>query len=217
MTARFSRSRFPPWPDSAAQSAFPCPCECPHDTFDTSTGCPACHRPGSRRLRLGGMRPGNAGTLLAHHIARQHDAGCPAQCFLQALATRIRGYIRRSHPILFRRHGSRTGSTPLLGSPPRYPFLQRPVYLCRDGAPGIPPPVRFPGTPACVRASTIWYSTKKWETRKKKNFPLRSFPGSTLHLSQTIRLFVEGHVMRTYTLPRFDTAGLTGGIGLRFS
>ena len=22
--------------------------------------------------------------------------------------------------------------------------------------------------------------------------------------------------MRTYTLPRFDTAGLTGGIGLRF-
>ncbi len=51
---------------------------------------------------------------------------------------------------------------------------------------------------------------------EEKEFSLALVSRIDLHLSQTIRLFVEGHVMRTYTLPRFDTAGLTGGIGLRF-
>ena len=51
---------------------------------------------------------------------------------------------------------------------------------------------------------------------EEKEFSLALVSRIDLHLSQTVRLFVEGHVMRTYTLPRFDTAGLTGGIGLRF-
>ena len=52
--------------------------------------------------------------------------------------------------------------------------------------------------------------------REESEFSLALVSRIDLHLSQTARLFVEGHVMRTYTLPRFDTAGLTGGIGLRF-
>ena len=52
--------------------------------------------------------------------------------------------------------------------------------------------------------------------RKESEFSLALVSRIDLHVSQTIRLFVEGHVMRTYTLPRFDTAGLAGGIGLRF-
>lgn len=51
---------------------------------------------------------------------------------------------------------------------------------------------------------------------EEKEFSLALVSRIDLHLSETLRLFVEGHVMRTYTLPRLDTAGLTGGIGLRF-
>ena len=50
---------------------------------------------------------------------------------------------------------------------------------------------------------------------EEKEFSFALVSRIDLHLSQTVRLFVEGHVMRTYTLPRLDTAGLTGGIGLR--
>ena len=51
--------------------------------------------------------------------------------------------------------------------------------------------------------------------RKESEFSLALVSRIDLHLSRNLRLFVEGHVMRTYTLPRFDAAGLAGGIGLR--
>ena len=50
---------------------------------------------------------------------------------------------------------------------------------------------------------------------EEKEFSLALVSRLDLHLSPNLRLFVEGHVMRTYTLPRFHTGGLTGGIGLR--
>ena len=51
--------------------------------------------------------------------------------------------------------------------------------------------------------------------RKEKEFSLALVSRLNLHVSPNLRLFVEGQVMRTYTLPRFHTGGLTGGIGLR--
>ncbi len=50
---------------------------------------------------------------------------------------------------------------------------------------------------------------------EEKEFSFGLVSRIDLHLSETLRLFVEGHVMRTYTLPRFHTGGLAGGIGLR--
>ena len=51
---------------------------------------------------------------------------------------------------------------------------------------------------------------------EEKEFSFALVSRIDLHLSETLRLFVEGHVMRIYTLPRMDTSGVTGGIALRF-
>lgn len=51
--------------------------------------------------------------------------------------------------------------------------------------------------------------------RKEKEFALALVSRIDLHLSRDLRLFVEGHVMQAYTLPRFRAGGLTGGVGLR--
>ena len=50
---------------------------------------------------------------------------------------------------------------------------------------------------------------------EEKEFALALVSRIDLHLSRDLRLFVEGHVMQAYTLPRFRAGGLTGGVGLR--